>query len=483
MNPPGEVRREGLAARVAREHDGARRLEIEGRADDERLDTFSGRRKTDGERVTVICPANQRSAAALERAMPSLAPSVLGLNATFGFGDRLGDATPGHVAALRSSGAAMAPIFAQQSIREMDRTGRSPRDVLNDALFGVVEGGWERPWGADADHLKTREHVDGCVGAGYTFYTFDPGEHVDDRGEFASLQELRALFGSLPWDALDDAPSDHVERLATTYHLGDSHLTLAPEDVMRAAVKYGRAIAHAARLYRHLASVARSAFEVEVSVDETETPTTHSQHIYIASELRRRGVEWVSLAPRYVGGLEKGVDYIGDLREFERDFSIHTAIARALGPYKLSIHSGSDKFAIYDVAAHIAGGSIHVKTSGTSYLEALRTMAAVAPALFRRIYQRALESFEDDRATYHVSAKLDRVARADHIGDRDLPALLDDDAIRQILHVTFGSVLGDPSGLGDELKATLRSAAGPHTDAVARHLARHLVSFAPAQRS
>ncbi len=117
-------------------------------------------------------------------------------------------------------------------------------------------------------------------------------------------------------------------------------------------------------------------------MDETDQPTTHAEHVYIASELKRLGVEWVSLAPRFVGRFEKGVDYIGDLQAFHQDVNGHAAIARALGPYKLSIHSGSDKFSIYPIIMEATRGLVHLKTAGTSYLEALRTAAALDLDLF-----------------------------------------------------------------------------------------------------
>jgi hypothetical protein len=90
-------------------------------------------------------------------------------------------------------------------------------------------------------------------------------------------------------------------------------------------------------------SAGKHLFEVEVSMDETQLPTSHAEHIYIACELHRLDVRWVSFAPRFVGRFEKGVDYIGNVNEFEKDLAIHAAIARQLGPYKLSLHSGSDQ--------------------------------------------------------------------------------------------------------------------------------------------
>ena len=139
--------------------------------------------------------------------------------------------------------------------------------------------------------------------------------------------------------------------------LGDRTVTLEPLTLLRAAAKYGRAVAHTVRMYRAIAEAVRAIerFELEVSVDETASVTRVEEHLYIAHELRRLGVRWVSLAPRYVGACEKGIDYIGDLDAFRRHFAAHLAVARTYGPYKLSLHSGSDKFSIYPIAAELAG--------------------------------------------------------------------------------------------------------------------------------
>ncbi len=210
-----------------------------------------------------------------------------------------------------------------------------------------------------------------------------------------------------------------------------------------------------------------------MSVDETDTPTTHEEHLFIARELRRLGVRWVSLAPRYVGSFEKGVDYIGDVETFEHDFAGHAAIARALGPYKLSLHTGSDKFRIYGVAAQHARGLIHLKTAGTSYLEALRVTASLDPALFREILALAIERWEIDQASYHVSAQLAKVPRPEALRDDDLPGLLEQFDARQVLHIAFGSVLSSP-GLKTRLFAALAQNEEMYYDALERHFVRHL---------
>ena len=431
-----------------------------------------------------LCPLTPVNVAVLRERLDWLRPAPLGLRPSAGFGDRLGLATPGHVRAARRAG--IAPIFAQQSVRENARTGRTPQQVLDDATWGVFQEGWREPWGADADHLKTtglspeggiEGGVDAFVAAGYTFYTIDPGDHVDNEAHTGPPTDVQAKVDALPWDVLEDTAQDLERRyLARPFDLGDAALTFERETLYRAAAKYGRAVAHTAAMYRYLVSrMGKQPFELEVSVDETETPTLPEEHFYIANELRRLGVRWVSLAPRFVGRFEKGVDYIGDLDEFEAEFALHAAVARTLGPYKLSLHSGSDKFSIYPIVAELTQGLVHLKTAGTSYLEALRAVAQANPALFREILALARERYETDRATYHVSAQLAQVPAPDGLSDADLPGLLDQFDARQVLHVTFGSVL---DRFGDRLLATLREHEETYHTLLEFHFDLHLSPFA-----
>ena len=116
-------------------------------------------------------------------AMTSHVFSTLGLQPSFGFGDRIGVATPGHIEAMKQAGAGLAPIFAQQSIREMKRTGRTPQQVVDSAVEGMRNGNWIAASGADADHLKTCEDVDVTAAVGFTFYTIDPSDHVDGNAD------------------------------------------------------------------------------------------------------------------------------------------------------------------------------------------------------------------------------------------------------------------------------------------------------------
>jgi tagaturonate epimerase len=426
----------------------------------------------EGERdgALLVGPLSAANAAAVRQRLAWLRPRTFGLRGSFGFGDRLGIATPGHVRALRATGSTLAPILAQQSIRELDRSGRDARQVVDAATWGAFAEGWREGYGADADHLKTLADVDRCAPHGYTLYTIDPGDHVDSGADAADGRQLEALLAALPWERLRDHPRDLAARYAAEGEV-------SPEEVARAAAKYGRALAHVAEVYDRVRAVAPDGgFEVEVSVDETEAPTTPAQHVYIATELRRLGVEWVSLAPRFVGRFEKGIDYIGDVGAFADDIAVHAAIAERLGPYKLSLHSGSDKLAIYPAFAGATRGRMHVKTSGTSYLEALRTVAREDPGFVRRVYAFACERFAEDRASYHVAVDLAAAPRAAGLDDEAVPALLDDDDARRILHVTFGSVLQD--ALGTELGARLDALSEQYAAALERHFVRHLEPLA-----
>jgi tagaturonate epimerase len=419
----------------------------------------------------LICPTSTANAAALREALPHLKPKLLGLAKSVGCGDRLGLATPGHVRAVRHS--TMAPIFAQQSIRENARTGRTPQEVMDDALWGTFEEGWTSGFGADADHLKTTADIDSCAAAGFTFYTIDPGEHVDNEANTASVSTLQAKAAALPWDELESSWSDLQRQLrANPVDLGSMKVSISEEDLLRAAAKYGRVVAHTLRMYRHLESVMGSrGFELEMSVDETETVTNLAEHIYIAHELQRLGVKWVSLAPRYVGTFEKGVDYIGDLSQFEQSFREHLAVARTFGPYKLSLHSGSDKFSIYPIAARLAGDLVHLKTAGTSYLEALRAIAETNAPLFVEIADFARGRYPTDRASYHVSAEVSRMPP-----NESLAALLDNFDAREVLHVTFGSVLHNET-LRGRFFATLRENEETYNRMLEKHFDRHLAPF------
>ncbi len=411
--------------------------------------------------------------------------ATLGLSPSFGFGDRTGLATPGHVRAMQSHGQGILPIFPQQSIREMARTGRSPEGVMRDALDGMRLAGWTGPTGADADHLKTEEDIDRTASAGFTFFTIDPSDHVDGRADSHDETTLRARFeavrGEIPW-------FDHYCGKSFPLQNG-TEVAIGEEQAMRAAVKYGRAINAALRLADHIRRVQESAgrpYEIELSVDETDQPTTLAEHWIIAEQCLAGGMKLVSLAPRFIGHMEKGIDYIGDTTAFERSLNDHAAIAEALGPYKLSLHSGSDKLSMYTAFARTTRGRFHVKTAGTSYLEALRVAAIEEPDFFRELCAFARTRYDVDKATYHVHATLADVPGVEEVTDDTALERLylerwEDVAEgrgftapgRQILHCTFGSVLTHAE-YGPRLRACLAGNPDTYAQVLEIHFGKHL---------
>lgn len=453
------------------------RLMVQADRDDFRLILFNGERTDYGKETLVSAELTSENAAALRTQLPWLKPVALGLKTSAGMGDRLGLATPGHVRSIRKMNGKIAPIFTQQSIRENTRTGRTPQQVIDDAMWGVFQENWRDGYGADADHLKTTDDIDVCLKAGYTFFTIDPGEFVDNRAENADLINLRNYAKDLPSE-LHMEHSGLLNQIINAEHLS---ITFDEKTLLTSMVKYGRAVWHVFKMYQHLIKNAGArTVELEVSVDETDNPTSHAEHAYIASELKRLGVKWVSLAPRFVGRFEKGVDYIGDLVDFEQDVKGHAAIARLFGPYKISLHSGSDKFSIYKIAAQATRGLVHLKTAGTSYLEALRTIASLDPVFFLEIYDYCRNRYETDKVSYHVSAQLSRAPIPSDVDN--WITLLDNFDAREILHVTFGSVLKEKSSDGsfrffEHLIRLLKENPEVYAENIERHFLLHLTPF------
>jgi len=375
-------------------------------------------------------------------------------------------------------------MFAQQSVREMARTNRTPPEVMRSAQEAIQKEGWEDIWGADADHLKTKEDVQSLADAGFTFFTIDPSDYVNN--------EADTLQGGGLTEAAEEVISfgafESLSELESLY-LGAAHElqgagTLAFDDretLYRAAVKYGKAIAYSEQMARGIAeATAGREAEIEVSVDETDTPTTPLEHLFIGLELKRRGIAAVSLAPRFVGEFEKGIDYKGELGLFEAELKTHVAISQYCGPYKISVHSGSDKFAVYPILGRVCGDLLHVKTAGTSYLEALRVVARRSPEIFTEIIQYSLGRFDVDRATYHISADASRLRTPAGLSDSEREReYLDLNDGRQVLHVTFGSVLTkgertNGQSFRDAIAEVLEANAELHKELLGQHLGKHV---------
>ncbi|GAA1490145.1 tagaturonate epimerase family protein [Brachybacterium sacelli] len=472
------LRNDSLEASIR--YDGpARSLQLAAASADT-LAGFEGEAAASGDDHVLTGPLSTANARALQAAFPVLRPQLIsGHRTSVGTGDRTGLATPGQARAFGAAGAGVMPVLAQQSIREMDRLGRSARSVMDDAVFGLVEAGWESGFGADCDHIKTTEGIDRGLEAGFTMFTLDPGDLVADVTAGVTAADAAAL----PWDQLEDTLEDLTKRyVGTTLDVGHSQLEVTERDVLTAAVKYGRAVVEAMSLYRHLTEAAQHEVEVEFAVDETAWQTSFFEHYYLASELQRLGASWFSFAPRYVDGFEKGLDFLGDTEELRTNLEAHHAISEQFGGYRISLHSGSDKFSIYPLCVEATQGHVHLKTSGTSYLCGVEIVAAEDPELFAAIWDISRASYVKARASYQVSAQENRTPTS--LAGVDLVDLIRSADARQILHVGYGDSLNGKDAAGasihDRFLSVVASHQKEHTAVVEAHIGRHLSPFAAA---
>jgi len=412
--------------------------------------------------------------------MSVASPTPLGLKKSFGFGDRLGLATPGHFAA--ASKYDFAPIYAQQSIREMTRTDRTPDEVMQAAIQALEAAGYTGTWGADADHLKTQADVQVTQKAGFCFFTIDPSEFVNNAADNLPQADLETEVAAQVKDGIFESAHWMDEYLGKSFEVSESFmLSFSKEQLLRAATKYARAIAYCKTMTSYIEEAnGDKPYEIEVSVDETDSPTTPEEHLFFALELKKRGVQVVSLAPRFIGDFEKGIDYKGDLGAFEASLKKHVAISKFCGPYKISIHSGSDKFSIYPTIGRLCGDLLHVKTAGTSYLEALRAICRADQELFKEIICYSAGRFSEDKATYHISVSDEDVASWAHQTIDNLEDFyLNQVKGRQMLHVTFGSVLtlgkmANGRSFREAVMETLERESDLYKEVLDIHLSKHL---------
>jgi len=413
-----------------------------------------------------VAPLTHANAELLRTQFPWTAPlSLRDRQTTIGCGDRLGRATPGHIRAVRQF--PVSPVLAQQSIRELNLTGRTYENVVDDVTFLVFQEGYTDGFGADGDHLKTLADINMAIDAGMAMITLDLSEVMLAEAENWSAGQIETAFGGIPAETRQRLVDTYADK---TFQLGDSGIAISALECKRCAVMYSAALDFAREVYDLLKKRRGDAFDLEISIDETTAPTLPSHHLFIIKEILVRGIEVSSLAPRFIGEFQKAIDYIGDLAEFERQFAVHCDIAKAHGDYKISVHSGSDKFSAYPIIGKHTSHRVHVKTAGTSWLEAIRAVAEADPALYRDTHQLALDTFPEALKLYHVTPDLDSIPEPSTLSDNALTTLLDNDAARQLLHVTYGGILKHPE-FGPRFLAGLDA----HEETYYKHLERHFV--------
>jgi hypothetical protein len=253
----------------------------------------------------------------------------------------------------------------------------------------------------------------------------------------------------------------------------------------RIALTYHQALRFTAEIYRMCIAQSARAVDFEMSVDEISQSTSPQAHYFIASELAYAGVKIASLAPRFYGEFQKGIDYRGDIRRFEEEFDNHACVADLLG-HKLSVHSGSDKYTVFPIIGEKSGGRFHLKTSGTNWLEALRLIAEKSPGLFREILDFAVTRFEEARKLYKVSADAAKVPKSYTLPDGELRGLLDDENARQVLHITYGFVLRQQDEFGrfrfrDRIYSVLDRYENEYGDLLHQLIQKHLMALGAIQ--
>ena len=330
-------------------------------------------------------------------------------------------------------------MLAQHSIRELTMTGRTFRNVVDDACFLVFAEDYRKGYGADGDHLKTMKDIDTALAAGMPMITLDLSDVMNAAAGDWEEAKINEAFAGMDAAVKDVVNSEYADK---EFVLNESvTVRIDALTAKRCAVMYTAALDFAEKVYQHLKAARGDEFDLEISIDETSSPTLPGHHLYIVRELRRKGVEFSSLAPRFIGEFQKAIDYIGDLAEFDRQFKVHALIAQNYGNYKISVHSGSDKFAVYPTVGRETRHYLHLKTAGTSWLEAVTVIAYKDPQLYRDMHQCALDNVTEMLKLYHITADFNKIPALASLSDAELPALMTMPEARQLLHINYGPIL------------------------------------------
>ncbi|HUR44504.1 MAG TPA: tagaturonate epimerase family protein, partial [Candidatus Saccharimonadales bacterium] len=328
---------------------------------------------------------------------------------SFGVGDRFGHQAKAQLRAfqmLAEKGIDVVPVW-NKSNREHTFIGSEPQGVFDSAQAAVKALGWKEAWHLDADHVRL-ETVDRFLSCS-DFFTIDVADSI---GKPAAPEAVLAFVKCHP----ELTGKILIPGIAKPFQI-------TREDVSRVAGKYLLAVQDAGKIYRHIAGKkgGEAKFIAEVSMDETDAPQTPPELLIILTALADEGVKAQTIAPKFTGRFNKGVDYVGKLNQFEKEFNDDLAvIAHAVSKYglpsnlKLSVHSGSDKFSLYPIirrALQRTGAGLHIKTAGTTWLEELIGLSEAGGEgldLAKEIYRQALEHVDELCAPYASVIDIDR---------------------------------------------------------------------------
>jgi hypothetical protein len=403
---------------------------------------------------------------------------------TIGTGDRLGVATPGHIKAVQKF--QVRPVLAQQSVRENTQMGRDFPGVIQDAAWAVFQENYRGGYGADGDHLKSLHEVKSALDAGVSMVTLDLSEKLNPE----VFHDPKELIDRKFEEEIDEEDSKVLLHLflSKEFHFkgphGEVSIQFDEESVKRNALLFHKAIDFTEEVFEFILSRLgnQKSIDFEISVDETPFSTSPENHLFFVIALNHRGVRIDSLAPRFIGEFQKGIDYRGDLKDFRGQFYQHVLISQYYGNYKISIHSGSDKFSVFPYMGELARGGLHLKTAGTSWLEAMRLISFTNPSLYREMHQFALSIFKEASTLYHVTTDLNQIPNLEDLSDQELPALLDQEDSRQLLHITYGFLLNARAEDGknlfrDRFYHILTQYEEDYWSLLEKHIGRHLTSL------
>lgn len=370
---------------------------------------------------------------------------------TFGVGDRFAHGAHAQLKAFMAAkelGIDITPTW-NKSNREHEIIGSEPQTTRDAADQAVADLGWTGDYLLDADHINLGT-VDRFV-APCNFFTLDV---ADDIGEAAEPADIEAFIANHP----ELIGSVKVEGIAEP-------LEISRELVEKTADQFLKATQKAKAIYDHIVAARGGTddFVTEVSMDETDNPQVPAEMLIILAAIADQGIPIQTIAPKFTGRFNKGVDYVGDVAQFEQEFNDDLAVlAHAVKAYglpetlKLSVHSGSDKFSIYEpIKKAIArtGAGLHLKTAGTNWLEEVIGLATAGGAgleLAKEIYAQALDKKDALCEPYATvididHAQLPPAAEVDEWTSEQFVSALTHDqsnpgynpSLRQLLHVGF----------------------------------------------
>lgn len=369
---------------------------------------------------------------------------------SMGIGDRFGQQGKAQLKAMiraKEVGIDITPVW-NKSFREHQIVGTVPDAVRKEADAAVAAGGWKGPYFVDADHIGMKT-VDSFMGAS-DFFTLDVADFTGQSAPREMMENFVKRY------------SRYIGRLEIPGI--DRPFEVSHEFLSKVAKTYLLAIQEAARIYRHVETTkGKGNFITEISMDETDHPQTPIELLFILAAIADAHIPAQTIAPKFVGRFNKGVNYVGDIRQFEEEFiQILAVIAFAVEEFnlpdelKLSMHTGSDKFSIYGLmgaALRRKGTGIHLKTAGTTWLEEVIGLAEAGGeglAIVKEIYLNALERMDELCSPYTAVIQIDRLllphaAEVESWDGRTFAATLRHDPncdtynphFRQLLHIGF----------------------------------------------